>query len=209
MIFAHPDAAVRAYAAAIERSGALSRCVVSHGREYQTRCERKECRKARSRARARSRRNGEPNPADWVEVYSSQTREITTRCAFCLQNRQWVNAYILGGQGGGGRKGRAPGAMIRSGDLAPLSIEIEGLVNDPGLSAAQAEAYIRHVATGKSYDLTACDLSERRVGDRHWTADQVEQAVRKARSALRRRLERKGMIEWKPENRGWKRGRAA
>lgn len=234
MLFDHPDAAVRAYSRLIERASSPSRSVVSHGREYEQRCTASPCKRARARltgeAKTANRRrrivlaameaeglmaeayellNQPPQGvADWVEFYSTQSESIEQRCAFCMKERTWVDSYILGG-GGGGRRGMPPGGMVRAGDLAPVSAEIEALADEPGLGPTAAEVYVRCVTFGRSYDLTASDCTELAVGGRRWTADQVAQIVRRARARLRRRLEARGLMVGRREVRGWKRGGVA
>lgn len=234
MKFNHPDAAVRAYANAIKTAGIPSRSTVSHGREYEIRCEKNSCKTARARMRREARRinrnrlrmiadcqtTGDAAEAtrltdlpvmsvhDWVDFYSAKSKQIEMRCAFCMRPRHWVDSYILGGNGGG-KKGRPPGAMVRAADLAQLSSEIEALAGCDVLGPIASEIYIRHAAFGLSYDLTASDCTEIGVGGRHWTADQVKQIVRRSRRKLEVRLVNRGLMAGKLDRRGWKRAGSA
>lgn len=213
MRFETPEQAVRAYASAVERSSAISRSVIAHGREYDAQCSKRSCQRARRRANQSWRRRRalqelsgaetlETPPHDWVqwvehdrnpEDPKRRISKVVYRCAYCNGPRGFADAYILGGLGTSGRKGRPPGPMIRAGDLGPLSQEIEALQGEVGYE--QAAVYVLHCwAGGETYSETAHIATERSIGDRHWTRDQVAKAVKQARASLRRRLEIRGIL---------------
>jgi hypothetical protein len=214
LIFTDPDDAVRAYARAIEKSGMPSRSVVAHGREYEERCKRPRCRAKRARraaaytralkrAEKRAEDCDEPSPVDWVEVYNAEAHALVQRCAYCLRPREWVDSYVMGGQVGGGKKGRPPSTMTRAADMARISELVENMSDATELGPGVAGVYVRYAATGLSMDSIAVEASEQRIGGRTWSPADVRRCVRQGRSWLRGRLERKGLYRAKrPRFRG-------
>lgn len=195
MRFAHPDDAVRAYSRAVERGGIASRSVVAHGREYETRCEKPRCRKARTAARAMAREAGELVPPAWVERYSKDAGAMVQRCAYCGRPRRWVDSYVMGGHVSAGRVGRPPAAMLRRGDLSPIGRMLERMGDESELGEGRRSVYQVYAASGLSPDLVAMQATEKGVGGRRWSGDDVRRAVRQARSWMERRLRAAGLME--------------
>lgn len=195
MRFAHPDDAVRAYARAVERGGIASRSVVAHGREYETRCEKPRCRRSRLAARALARERGEAQPLGWVDRWSKDAGAMVQRCAYCGRPRRWVDSYVMGGHVSTGRVGRPPAAMLRRGDLSPIGRMLELMGTEAELGQGRKRVYEVYAASGMSPDLVAMQASERAVGGRRWSGDDVRRAVRQARSWMERRLRAAGLME--------------
>lgn len=193
MKYDHPDDAVRAYARALDRSAMPSRSVVTHGREYERACLAPRCKKSRARARARARQARAEIPPDWFEDYSRDLGAIVQRCVYCQRLRTWVDAYILGGQGSGGKKGRPPSSMIRTGDIAPVSALIEQMSEENELGRTKATLYVRFVATGLSFDALAMEASEDPELGGAWSHTEVRRAVAQGRRWLERRLRDRGL----------------
>lgn len=191
MKFRDADAAVAACARDHLNRGPGSPSIVGHGRAYASRCEKARCRRARDAERAAAKLDAskQVRPA-WVSVFSREAAATIQRCGYCGSARPWRDSLVFGAHVGAGRVGQPPSAMIRAADLALVDRMLEQMCSPKELGPDRSRAYVYYVATGRSYDAVALEISRREIfGGRNWSRDDVSRAVRQGRSWMERRLQ--------------------
>lgn len=190
MKFKDADQAVAACARDHLNRGPGSPSIVGTGRAYAARCEKARCRRARDteKAAAKVDPSRTVRPA-WVSVFSREAAAVIQRCGYCSTPRPWRDSLVFGAHVGAGQVGKPPSGMIRAADLAVVDRMLEQMCSPAELGTERARVYVYTVATGRSFDAVAIEVSALEVfGRRHWSGDDVARAVRQGRSWMERRL---------------------
>lgn len=177
MKFPGPDAALLAAYAAHDRALApKSQAFGQSGREYAYRCANaKKCGRVGTRV-----------------ATLGQKGAIVERCSWCGSVWDWVDSMTLAGQSSGGRGGRPPAALERTGDLCLI---VHDLDRTSELRPGEAEIYTRWLLAGwASQERVAEDATAARLASREWSRGDVRSAIRRSRSWLSDQLTRRGFM---------------